>query len=100
MVNIFTIGRNPKWFPNPEEFDPSRFDTENGKNISNYLPFSMGPRNCIGQKFAMLEMKCVLSYLVRNFEIFRPTPDTELVLSYETVLKPYNGINVRLKQRN
>lgn len=52
-----------------------------------------------GQKFAMLEMKCTLAKILRNFELLPAIPEHKLVLAAETVLKSANGINIRLKKR-
>lgn len=70
---IPTIGihRDPKYYPNPEQFDPERFNDENKKSINpyTYIPFGVGPRICIGLRFALLETKTVFFNILRNFEI-------------------------------
>lgn len=51
VINAFSLHRDPKYFPNPEKFDPDRFSPENynGKQPYSYIPFSAGQRNCIGK---------------------------------------------------
>ncbi|XP_017776436.1 PREDICTED: cytochrome P450 9e2-like [Nicrophorus vespilloides] len=70
-VPVYGIHRDPKYYPNPEKFDPERFNDENKMNIQSYmyLPFGSGPRNCIGSRFALLETKVVLVSLLTKFNI-------------------------------
>jgi cytochrome P450 len=62
------LHRRPAIFDNPEEFRPERFTKENESKIplGGYVPFSMGPRVCLGKTFAMLEMRLILGTLLRR----------------------------------
>lgn len=94
------MGQNDKIWNKPREFIPERFELDKvaQQNPFAYVPFSAGPRNCIGQKFAMLEMKCTLAKVLDRFEL-SVVPDFELALKPEIVLKPLNGIKLKLKVR-
>ena len=115
-ISIMATGYNEKFFPDPYKFNPERFTADNISNRSSayeYIPFSAGPRNCIGQKFAVLEMKSVISKMVRNFEILPPSDDLiskdgyqrweqnehDPKLSSVLTLKSDNGVNVKLRLR-
>lgn len=60
---------DPKNFPNPEEFMPSRWADPSTIRPFSYLTFSSGPRSCIGERLAMLEIKIMLIELLRGFSI-------------------------------
>ncbi|CAG9865043.1 unnamed protein product [Phyllotreta striolata] len=70
-IPIFGIHRDPSIYPDPEKFDPERFNEYNRTNIKpfNYIPFGAGPRNCIGSRFALLEIKTVFFHLLANFKL-------------------------------
>lgn len=96
------MNRDPEFFPNPEEFIPERFAGERSAETSNpytYVPFSAGPRNCVGQKFAILELKSLISKVLRHFEISVDKSYTQPILIAELILRPENGILLNLKSR-
>ncbi|KAI2474237.1 cytochrome P450 9e2-like [Diabrotica virgifera virgifera] len=78
---IIGIHRDPEFYPDPEKFDPERFSDENKHKINPYayLPFGLGPRNCIGSRFALLEIKIVFFHLLQNFELV-PTTKSQIPL--------------------
>lgn len=69
----YAIHLDPVYFPDPEKFDPERFSDENKANIvpGTYMPFGTGPRNCIGSRFALMEVKAFFVYLLTSFELVK-----------------------------
>ncbi|CAG9854551.1 unnamed protein product [Phyllotreta striolata] len=68
---IHAIHNDPEYYEDPDKFDPERFSDENKSkiNISTYFPFGIGPRICVGPKFAYLQTKILFYYLLLNMEI-------------------------------
>ncbi|KAF2881549.1 hypothetical protein ILUMI_24625 [Ignelater luminosus] len=67
----YCLHRDKQFYPDPDRFDPERFSDENKGNIYpySYIPFGSGPRSCIGNRFALLEAKTILFYILSKFEI-------------------------------
>ncbi|XP_068736583.1 cytochrome P450 4V2-like isoform X1 [Montipora capricornis] len=100
-VSPIALHRNPDVWPSPLEFEPDRFLPENSqvRHPFAFLPFSAGPRNCIGQRFALLEEKVVLCHIMRNFNIESKQTFDELLPCGELITRPKEGIFVTLEER-
>jgi len=69
-TNIWSIHHSPEYYSDPENFDPDRWNPERKQSIPKgaYLPFSSGPRVCIGQSFSLLEQKIFLTLLLKKYK--------------------------------
>lgn len=76
-VPAFALHYDEEYYPEPNRFNPDRWDSdsETKPNPYTFMPFGMGPRNCVGMRFAMEEMKIGLCSIVKNFRFF-PLADT------------------------
>ncbi|XP_044513352.1 cytochrome P450 3A4-like [Gracilinanus agilis] len=103
MVPPYVLHRDPEYWPEPEKFRPERFSKENKESINPYvyLPFGTGPRNCIGMRFALMNMKVAVSRLLQEFS-FRTCKETQipLKLSNMPLLTPTVPIVLQAELRN
>uniref|UniRef100_A0A8C6R2Q0 Cytochrome P450, family 4, subfamily f, polypeptide 14 n=2 Tax=Nannospalax galili TaxID=1026970 RepID=A0A8C6R2Q0_NANGA len=98
LISIFGVHHNPSVWPDPEVYDPFRFDPENIKDRSPlaFIPFSAGPRNCIGQTFAMSEMKVALALTLLRFRVL--PDDVEPRRKPELILRAEGGLWLRVER--
>ncbi|KAH8277638.1 hypothetical protein KR018_002528 [Drosophila ironensis] len=103
QIPIFSLHHDPANFPDPECFDPERFSESRKGDIKpcTFLPFGVGPRNCIGNRMALMEIKSIVYQLILNFELL-PAENTSRNLLDDIRghgLKPKDGFWLRLKPR-
>ena len=103
IIPIYTLHHDEKYWKDPEEFNPDRFLPGNKESIDpfTYMPFGQGPRNCIGMRFAQLEMKVVLVQLLKDFRIERaPELQVPLHVKPKFLMGPADPVYVRLRKHH
>lgn len=103
-IPIYSLHHDPELYENPEKFDPERFSDENKHSIKqgSYIPFGQGPRNCIGSRFALMEIKALFFYILVNFNI-EAYDKTDIPIKIAKAAANWsteNGIHLELKPRN
>lgn len=93
LIPIHHIHHDPRWWPDPETFDPGRFCPPSDRPRSAYLPFGGGRRICIGQSFALMEMVLMAAIMSQRFT-FDLAPGYPVELEATLTLRPKNGLHV------
>lgn len=102
-IPIWAIHRDPKFWWDPEVFDPERFATHNMHNLvpNSFIPFGVGPRSCVGVGMALMQIKVIVSEILTIFEVVQVRQTTQnILLDHRTFnLSPVGGIYLGLKKR-
>ncbi|XP_047493754.1 cytochrome P450 6k1-like [Penaeus chinensis] len=99
LIPVWSLHHDQKYWPDPEKFDPTRFFPENKDRIvsGTYLPFGLGPRNCIAMRFAQMEAKLALARTVLEFELRCAPGHEELEMSFTPgIMRPKEDVFVTL----
>lgn len=99
MFDSYVCGRMDKFFKDPLKFDPDRFHPDAPKPYYCYYPFALGPRACLGQKFAQMEAKVVMAKLLQRFE-FSLVPGQSFDILDTGTLRPKSGVMCNIKHRS
>nr|UEN71149.1 cytochrome P450 4AV17 [Meteorus pulchricornis] len=102
-IPIFATQRDPKYYPNPDVFDPERFSDEAMKTRPHmtFLSFGEGPRNCIGARFGRMQTKVALVKILQNYtvDVSDKTDKNYEINQKMFLLTPKNGIYLTIKRQ-
>jgi cytochrome P450 len=99
VANIWAMQRRAEYFPEPDRFDPARFEPAAEKNIPRgaYVPFGAGARVCIGNNFALMEGQIILATLAQRVELSLVDPG-EIAPEPLVTLRPRGGVPMRVRR--
>ncbi len=100
ILSPYVTHRDPRWFPEPDRFDPERWTVEarSARPRFSYFPFSAGSRACLGEAFAGVEGVLCLATLAQKWKL-RLASDHPIVLQPQLTLRARNGIKMRIEPR-
>ncbi len=100
VLSQWVTQRDPRWFTEPERFNPDRWNEETAAKLPRfaYFPFGGGPRVCIGAGFAMMEATLLLATIAQRYRI-RLAPHQRVEPLASITLRPKKGIRVTLEER-
>ena len=104
-VPSYTIHHSKEiWGPDADEFNPDRWapDKLTEQQKAAFIPFSYGPRSCVGRNVAEMELACIVSTVFKNyeFELQGPEKDGKEMDTREGFLRKPTGLKVGLRRRN
>lgn len=101
LISQWVVHRDPRWYPDPEAFDPDRWLPERARNLPRmaYFPFGAGPRICIGNHFATMEAVLLLAAMGQRFHL-ELLPGQRLEFSPSVTLRPKRHLRMRLCARD
>jgi cytochrome P450 len=99
-IGTYWTHRDPRWWTNPDQFEPERFSPERESKLRKYayIPFGGGPRICIGNSFAMMEARLMLATIASRFTLHL-APGQQVALQPLITLNPKGGLPMTIRAR-
>ena len=100
MTSTWVLHRHRALWDRPETFDPDRFSPEasQGRHRFAYMPFGAGPRICIGNSFALMEMVYAFAMAAKRFTLEQPT-DEEIPATFAGTTRPTRTLYMNVTER-
>lgn len=100
IIPALGLQRDPKYYPNPLQFDPDRFSPSQMDSSRPYMPFGEGPRNCIGSRMGKMLTKVGLSIALAKYNYDCVNSDELIMDGGSVIMTPVGGISLNISKRN